>query len=186
MQIRVFSVTAVDAAEDECQELNAFLRGHRILNVSKEYVLQGGIGYWTFCVEYLEGGGDIGGKGMERRSAERRVDYKEILEADVFARFLMLRECRKIIAEENGVPPYALWKDEVQAELAKLPVLNKKSMMSVKGLGKGTFDRYGDRFLSLWKEKTNEACGESILADNGDGESPSGVLEGAKGEAGKA
>ncbi|MBP5673740.1 MAG: HRDC domain-containing protein [Victivallales bacterium] len=189
VQIRVFSIPAVsEGLDDECEMLNAFLRGHRILSVKRELTVRDGVSYWSCCVEYLENGVDSDGSGGGRHGTfgrKERIDYRAVLDAETFARFIQLRECRRIVAEENHVPCYALWNDEVQAELAKFPELTKSSMLSVKGLGKGTFEKYGDRFLILWREKTNETGGQSVHGDSGDGQSATGVLESAAGEEGE-
>ena len=37
--------------------MNAFLRGHRVLAVKKEFVADGENSFWSFCVEYLDGAG---------------------------------------------------------------------------------------------------------------------------------
>ena len=54
MQLKLFilPVKNVTAAE---AEMNAFLRGHRVLAVKKEFVPDGENSFWTFCVEHLEG-----------------------------------------------------------------------------------------------------------------------------------
>ena len=152
MQIKVFALPAIDdGGGEESERLNAFLRGHRILSIRRELTERDGIGYWSCCVEYLENG-EPSSSGSGRRNTFGRgekVDYRTVLDADAFARFVKLRECRRIVAEENHVPCYALWNDDVQAELAKLPELNKSRMMSVKGLGKGTFEKYGERVLAV-------------------------------------
>ncbi len=35
-------------------EMKAFLRGHRVRAVKKEFVADGENSFWSFCVEYLE------------------------------------------------------------------------------------------------------------------------------------
>ncbi|MBQ7177783.1 MAG: HRDC domain-containing protein [Victivallales bacterium] len=175
MQLKVLSVPAVsDGNDEENERLNVFLRNHRILSVRRELVSMEGMSHWTFCVEYLEGTESqvSGGGAVASKGRVGRVDYRTVLDAEQFARFVQLRECRRQVAEENHVPSYALWNDDVQAELARLPELNKATMMSVKGIGKGTFEKYGERVIELLNRKLkDEKGGQSVSEDSRDGES---------------
>ena len=56
MQLKVFVLPVKNLGEAEA-EMNAFLRGHRVLAVKKEFVADGGNSFWSFCVEYLDGVG---------------------------------------------------------------------------------------------------------------------------------
>ena len=40
------------------EEMNRFLRSHRVLNVDRRWVDQGSESFWSFCVDYLETGQD--------------------------------------------------------------------------------------------------------------------------------
>jgi hypothetical protein len=50
MQFKLFAISASgdDAAEEE---LNRFLRSHRVVSVQKELVRDGGGPFWCFCIE---------------------------------------------------------------------------------------------------------------------------------------
>ena len=52
MQYRFFDISAADAEQAE-QELNRFVRSHRVISVQKELVREVGGAYWALCVEYL-------------------------------------------------------------------------------------------------------------------------------------
>ena len=56
MQIKIFTIPMI-GSENELltNEMNSFLRSHRILNVSKELVSNTYMNVWTFCIEYIEG-----------------------------------------------------------------------------------------------------------------------------------
>jgi hypothetical protein len=56
MQLKLFILPIKNLGAAEA-EMNAFLRGHRVLAVKKEFVPDGENSFWTFCVEYLDGGG---------------------------------------------------------------------------------------------------------------------------------
>ena len=69
MQLKLFIVPVKNLAEPEA-EMNAFLRGHRVLAVKKEFVPDGENSFWTFCVEHLEGAaapGGLPGRGPSRK-----------------------------------------------------------------------------------------------------------------------
>ena len=98
MQLKLFIVPVknVNAAE---AEMNAFLRGHRVLAVKKEFVADGENSFWTFCVEYLEsapaGSAPLTGKAP-------RVDYKEVLKPEEFEVFSRLRPVTLLCGSMNG------------------------------------------------------------------------------------
>ncbi len=88
-----------EAAEEE---LNAFLRSHRVIAVER---VREAIG-WCFCVEWLEGrpGESPSGRGL--RYAEK-VDYMKVLDPPTFAVFSKLRARRKEMAREAGLPAFS-------------------------------------------------------------------------------
>jgi len=51
MQLKVFTVPVSGSANAE-NEISAFLRGHRVLAVRKEFVADGNNSFRTFCAEY--------------------------------------------------------------------------------------------------------------------------------------
>ena len=108
MQLKLFMVPVKNATAAE-GEMNAFLRGHRVLAVKKELVADGENSFWTFCVEYLEssptGNAFLAGKPP-------KVDYKEVLKPEEFEVFSRLREWRKGVAEKEGVPVYVVFSNE--------------------------------------------------------------------------
>ena len=139
-QISTFFIplSGVDVAEDE---LNAFLRGHRVLQIEKAFAGSG----WAFCVEWLEG---CSGAGAARQSYQKRIDYREVLEPEVFARFAKLRERRKAIAQEDGVPPYMVMTDAQMAAAVKDGEPTLESLKAAEGFGEARFKKYGERLLT--------------------------------------
>ena len=81
--------------------------------------------------------------------AERklRVDWKEKLEPNVFERFAKLRERRKKIAAEDGVPPYMVMTDSQLAEAAKPDALTLDVLRRIEGFGEMRIKKYGERLL---------------------------------------
>lgn len=58
-----------------------------------------------------------------------------------------LRELRKKIAQENGVPPYVIFSDKTLLELTIHRPNNKEQMLAIHGIGEIKYEKYGDIFL---------------------------------------
>jgi len=143
MQFRFLAIPATGGVASE-EELNRFLRSHRVLVVHREFVAQGGNSYWAVAVEYLEGPGvNSAGKGGAR------VDYKQVLSPEDFAVFVKLRQWRKAAAEEEGVPVYTIFTNEQLAEIARLRVESKVELGKIEGIGEGRLKKYGDAVLQV-------------------------------------
>jgi len=136
----------------EQDELNRFLRGHRIVQSRKELVAVDGVSHWAILVEYLESPE----KGLGDQQIRNKVDYKEILSAEDFALFSKLREVRKKLSEENGLPVYAVCTNEQLAEIAKRKPKNLTECMQIEGIGQGKADKFVPAFLECIKNESNE------------------------------
>ena len=140
-QINTFFVPLSDG--DAAQnEMNAFLRGHRVLQIEKAFAGNG----WAFCVEWIEGGAGI---GAARQPYKKRIDYREVLEPEVFTRFAKLRERRKAIAQEDGVPPYMVITDAQMAEAVKAGNPTLEALGKIDGFGAARLSKYGERLCTL-------------------------------------
>jgi superfamily II DNA helicase RecQ len=131
-------------------ELNAFLRSHRIVNVEKKLIdSERGTG-WVFLVEY---GSGEGGKNAGSAAARgERVDYREVLSTDEYALFDKLRNLRKELAEKSGIPVYAVFTNDQLAAMVKKPPKTAKDMQGVAGVGEARVKQYGEAFLSLFAD----------------------------------
>jgi len=104
-------------------DLNAFLRSLRIINVEKR-LIDGECGTgWVFLVEY-------GTAATESRNSPNasspRMDYREVLNPVEYALYDILRSLRKELAEKSGVLVYAVFTNDQLAGmdhhvLEKLP-----------------------------------------------------------------
>ncbi len=56
--------------------------------------------------------------------------------------FEVLRSVRKTLADDNNLPPYAIFGDKTLTEFAKYYTISKDSMMAVSGVGKKKFQKY--------------------------------------------
>lgn len=156
MQYRVFSIP-VAGGEAEAEALNKFLRGNKVVKVDKELVECGDTPCWTFCVQYLppQASGTFPAAG-ERRE---KIDYKEVLDEAQFRMFSLLRKCRKAIADEDGVPAFAVFIDAELAELSKHEHFDEKALASIGGVGKQRVEKYGKRMLERYNEESGTPDG---------------------------
>jgi superfamily II DNA helicase RecQ len=150
MQIKVFSVPVV-GGEAVNDELNAFLRGNKILQVEQQLVASAEGTYWSFCIRYI-------GKSSGSDKTEKRVrkDYKKELSPKAFERFSILRKIRKQVAEEDGVPAFAVFTDEELAGLALLEEITPTNMKTVRGIGDKKVEKYAERFQKALKDASSE------------------------------
>jgi superfamily II DNA helicase RecQ len=148
-----------------CDDLNAFLRAHRIINVEKRMVdSERGTG-WIFLVEY----GQANGARQTFQGGGPKVDYREILNESEFTLFDALRRLRKEIADKQGLPVYTIFSNEQLANIAKNPPKSLKDLGAIPGIGEAKLKQYGALFLALLKEKGAAAVTESSQKKEGDG-----------------
>ncbi len=83
-------------------ELNQFLRSHRILKVEKEWVDRGLNSFWAFSVDYRDGA-PANEKGNANTS-HMRVDYKKQLTPEQFELFSNLRAWQQSAGEIKHRP----------------------------------------------------------------------------------
>ena len=152
MKIRIFTVAACDG---DVTELNSFLAANRIARVEHQFVSDGGNSFWTFCVTCADGSA-ASGSTSGGRLGKKRVDYREVLSESDFAIFAKLRTLRKTLADQEGVPAYALFTNEQLAELVTRNVQSKTALGEVPGVGDGKVEKYAEAFLTALKQARSE------------------------------
>ncbi|MBM4094563.1 MAG: hypothetical protein FJ276_34935 [Planctomycetes bacterium] len=128
--------------------LNAFLKSHRILSLTRRWVDQGQSSFWSFCVDYVEtpaAGGPPPRGGRQRQ----RVDYRVELGEQGFQRYLQLRDLRKELAQVDGVPLYNVFNNEQMAQMIKREAKTRADLEAITGVGDSRVEKYGPRFLEL-------------------------------------
>lgn len=143
MQFRIFSIPATGSPDLE-EELNLFLRSHRIVSTQKTLQPVDGVLRWCFCVEYLDGAKGSGGKPSGRTE---RIDYKEVLPPEDFALFARLRDARKELASVEAIPVYTVCTNEQLAEMATKRPGTLAALKEIEGLGEAKVAKYGQRLL---------------------------------------
>lgn len=125
--------------------MNTFLRSVRILEIKKEFVKSDNGVYWAICITYLpvqQVSSSLTG-GMKGR-----IDYKSILTEAEFLRFSQLRKIRKKLADEDGVPAFAVFTDAELAEMSKVENLTISDLKKITGIGSKKIQKYGEPLCS--------------------------------------
>lgn len=155
MKYRFFTVP-IHAPEAVQEELNRFCAEQRVVSVDKQFV-QGAEGsFWALCVCYLDQqSGPVSARGKDK------IDYREVLNESDFAVFAKLRGLRKTLAEQEGVPAYALFTNEQLAVMVRNRVTSKAALGDIEGVGAARVEKYGDAFLKLLEEAARDAVQSS-------------------------
>ena len=125
-----------------------------MLEVEQRFFQNEKSGCWSFCIRYITNTGLGNGKG--------KVDYRQVLSNSEFAVFSRLREIRKMLALDDGVPAYAVFTDEELAGVARLPELTESTISSIPGIGEKKIARYGKQMLKQYNQE-NTANSAEIL-----------------------
>jgi len=72
-----------------------------------------------------------------------------------------LRSCRKMLADENGVPPFVIFHDATLAEMMERQPENNQQLLNISGIGESKLEKYGKAFLDVIAEHKNNAAGET-------------------------
>lgn len=157
MQIKTFKVPLGDTSGVE-EELNKFLRSHRVLKVERAFCLDGS-GYLAVCIEYMEG--EPKGEPMVRPAKKDVTKELTEKELDLYERF---RKKRRELAAEKGLPAYMIFTDADLALLAKQHELTAETVLEVPGIQKSRLKEYGALLVNMMEEQ-HEKGGEPDAAD---------------------
>ncbi|HHB79308.1 MAG TPA: hypothetical protein ENK85_08760 [Saprospiraceae bacterium] len=138
MQIQIYSIPTF-ANQALLDEMNAFLRGHQIIDVKQQLVTDEGSAYWSIFIRYVEGGKP---NVMAKNSKKSSIDYREVLDKETFKIFSKLRSLRKELAEENGVPLYAVLNNKELAAIASLSEMTLDNVKKIEGIGQKKMEKY--------------------------------------------
>ncbi|MCP5002828.1 MAG: helicase [Planctomycetes bacterium] len=152
MQIKLFTIPVGDSGS-ALDEMNHFLKGNKILEVENHLISRENGAYWCFCVRYIER------TSYPATGTRTKVDYKQVLDPPAFQKFTRLREIRKKVAADEGIPAFGVFTDEELAGLSKLETITQKNMLSVKGIGDKKTERFGRHFIT--KDEKDETTGTS-------------------------
>ncbi len=146
-----FFCIPVFSPEPQAQALNDFLREHPQAVVDRQLIEDGQNSAWAVCctvadVSTSREPAAIGQAGSV--VAKKRIDYREVLEPEHFARYAILRELRNRLAHEQNIPPYSIFSNAQLAEIVQLERLDRQSMAMIEGVGEKRVMRYADVFIN--------------------------------------
>lgn len=145
MQIKIITVPVL-GGESINEDLNAFLRAKKVIQMEKQLIATNGGAFWCFCITWIDG----------PASEKEKVDYKKVLDEAAFQRFSRFREIRKRLAQEEDLPAYAVFTDEELAGIAKVEELTLAKMKAVKGIGEKKLEKFGKFFVETDKDEAGK------------------------------
>ena len=160
MKLKVFSIPAVG---DETAEaaLNLFTAQHRIVQIDRQLIQDGGASFWSVCVGYFE----TQSRSEKLPQNKTRVDYRAVLSAEDFRHYAALREWRKAAADRDGIPAFGVFTNEQLAAIVRLPVLSLSALMSIDGVGEKKTERYGkDLIALLGSRRKGSTCTDPVTS----------------------
>lgn len=80
----------------------------------------------------------------EERKVQRIVEDNEL--------FISLKNLRREIAENEGVPPYIVFGDNTLKEMSLRMPITREQLLDISGVGEKKIDKYGDEFIEKVKE----------------------------------
>jgi ATP-dependent DNA helicase RecQ len=99
----------------------------------------------------------------ERQEIERKAKEQKAMKEAVAPRlriknelFEFLREFRRSLAVERGVPPYIIFSDATLGEMAAVVPRSKAEMLQISGVGELKFEAFGEDFLTKIETFLNE------------------------------
>lgn len=130
--------------EGDLSELNQFLASHRVVSVNQTIVRQENLPLIVFVVEYLDTA-----ESNVRSGVSDRVDYRQKFSPEDFALFSQLRDERKKIADESGVPVYTIVTNAQLAEIVERKVVSLADLDGIAGIGKARIEKFGNRLIGV-------------------------------------
>ena len=162
MQIKLYTLPVFGSERIE-EEMNRFLRGHRILQVERHFCPDSG-GYWAILIEYVDGDPIAEAPPANRRE---RKDFTEGLTEEEKMRFERYKAIRKELANQNSMPAYLIFTNEELALLAKMPELREDNTRQVKGIAP---QRLRDYVRYFYSETDGETGGQPHAEDSESGQ----------------
>jgi hypothetical protein len=109
-----YKIFKLGLSETSTERLNSFLRQNKVISMDRKFVEHGDESFYVCLVEYDSAVPD---NKFDRKD---KVDYRAILNEKEFALFAKLREYRNSKSREQGLPPYALYTNEMMEKMVKI------------------------------------------------------------------
>lgn len=151
MQLKSFVIPVMNSTLPE-EDLNRFLRAHRVLQITRQFCTENG-GYWAVLVDYMEG--DISAEAAPLNRSNKK-DYSKELSEQEYAEFLRLREKRKEVAKKFSLPAYLIFTNEELAILSQQAPLTSEMMgKKIDGVQESHLRDYFSFFISENSDETS-------------------------------
>ena len=98
--------------------------------------------------------------GQTKVSRKQQVETKRLVKENPL--FEALRELRKVIAEEEGVPPTAIFEDQTLQDICIKFPRTMEELLNIQGIGVQKQEKYGLRFLNVINQFNAEEIGIQI------------------------
>jgi len=91
----------------------------------------------------------VSAKPVREKKLNARVDEadRDLWEA--------LKACRKTLADDQGIPPYAIFHDATLMEMMQFRPSNNAEFLTINGVGAVKLEKYGDEFLAVLFQFSN-------------------------------
>ncbi|MFT4517704.1 MAG: ATP-dependent DNA helicase RecQ [Halioglobus sp.] len=101
----------------------------------------------------------------DAKASSTRAQTKKQLPSDIdMGLWEALRDCRRVLAEEQGVPPYVIFHDRSLQEMCVATPRNTMQFGRITGVGERKLEKYGDAFLRVINEHLEEFSPEADTA----------------------
>ena len=91
-------------------------------------------------------------RGTEKVKSGRGKSQRQFTDPADLELWEDLRDLRRTLAEEHGVPPYVIFHDATLAEMVVWRPHTEEDLLRIEGIGRTKLERYGGEFLALIRE----------------------------------
>ena len=159
MPIRVFQFPL--PTDPELVELNQFLAAHRIVAVHRETVSTANGPLLLFVVQYLAGQEPTPRPGTVGES----IDYREVLTAEDYNVFCLLRNRRKELADGEGTAVFRVFSNAHLAAMVQNRCLDLAACRRIPGISETKLRKYGEPMIQILREQFgNLGSGQAAAA----------------------
>ena len=129
--------------EADNEAMNAWLRSSRVVSIDSTLCEQGGVMYWTHCITSADG-------VPREQKRQGRPDYSDQLNEHELQVFNTLRDIRRQISVDDGIPAYAVFTDKELIEIAQLETITPATLEKLKGIGSNRANAYGRKLSDMY------------------------------------
>ena len=116
----------------------------------------GGLKLQEKCRPLLRGECDIALRLDQKQKVAKRQTKTPLPDDINVGLWEALRDCRRELAEEQGVPPYVIFHDSTLVEMCSTVPQNLDEFASLSGVGERKLLKYGEQFLAALRQAERE------------------------------